>query len=530
MVTKVFTYTILGFLGISASVFGQSQIGEISRTEEVLRFAQPSVAGSARIQGLGGAGTALGGDVSSIYINPAGLGFYKKSDFSFSPGIGVSSSNVAYGNNNNQTRNKASFNINNLSAVFASKKEDYEPGAIRSWAFGLGYNRSANFNQILNYAGTGNSSYTNYLVNQANGRPLNYYADLTTNPAPIRPATDPSMLAYNTYLINANYPYNNANQTYQANYGNPITSVNQSYNQNYKGGVNEFMVSGGVNLKDKLYLGASAGLEYGRYRQQKSLSEAIINTTTGVSPLLNYSLDDNVKIDALGTKLNVGAIWRVVKVFQIGARFSTPTIYRFKEQIQYTNNVNFNNYTYVSPETGSQVVLNNQNDQTAWLKSKYNVSTPWKAAIGGTFLYQQLGLITAEAEYVDYRSFTMNAKANSDNTNMAADSKKFSQNYTSALNIRGGIELAFGKVRLRGGYAMYGNPYSDSFNGSKLFPTQAFTGGLGYRNDDYYLDFAYVLQKGEGQYLNYTDGTGRNIATINSYTQQNLVVTGGILF
>lgn len=529
MIIKISAYTILFFLSINASVFGQSQMADISRTEQVLRFAQPSVTGSARIQGLGGAGTALGGDVSSIYINPAGLGFYKKSDFSFSPGVSVSSSNVGYGNDNNQTRNKALFNISNLSAVFATKKEDYEPGAIRSWAFGIGYNRSANFNQIFNYASAGNSTYTNYLVNQANGRPLNYYADLTTNPSPVRAATDPSMLAYNTYLINANYPYNNANQTYQANYDNPITSTNQSYYQNYKGGINEFMISGGINLKDKLYLGASGGLEYGRYRHHKSLVETITGTSTNYSPLNNYSFEDDVKIDALGTKLNLGAIWRVVKVFQIGARFSTPTVYRFKEQIQYTNNVNFNNYTYTS-QTGDKVVLNNQQDQTAWLKSKYNVSTPWKAAIGATFLYQKIGLITAEAEYVDYRSFTMNAKANNSNTDMAADTKKFSQNYTSALNIRGGLELALGKVRVRGGYAMYGNPYNDNFNGSKIFPAQAFTGGLGYRTDDYYLDFAYVLQRGEGQYLNYSDGTVRNIATINSYTQQNLVVTGGILF
>ena len=54
--------------------------------EDALRFSQFGSTGSARISALGGSGNALGGDISNIHNNPAGLGFYQNSEFSFTAG------------------------------------------------------------------------------------------------------------------------------------------------------------------------------------------------------------------------------------------------------------------------------------------------------------------------------------------------------------------------------------------------------------------------------------------------------------
>ena len=50
---------------------------------DISRFSHSFSGGSARIQGLGDAQTSLGGDISSISGNPAGLGFFNKSVLSF---------------------------------------------------------------------------------------------------------------------------------------------------------------------------------------------------------------------------------------------------------------------------------------------------------------------------------------------------------------------------------------------------------------------------------------------------------------
>ena len=55
--------------------------------ENALRFSQTFIGGSARMRGLGGAQTSLGGDISAASGNPAGLGFYNRSEFSISPSL-----------------------------------------------------------------------------------------------------------------------------------------------------------------------------------------------------------------------------------------------------------------------------------------------------------------------------------------------------------------------------------------------------------------------------------------------------------
>ena len=42
--------------------------------------------GTARQQAIGGAMGSLGGEISSIFVNPAGLGFYKNMEIVLTPG------------------------------------------------------------------------------------------------------------------------------------------------------------------------------------------------------------------------------------------------------------------------------------------------------------------------------------------------------------------------------------------------------------------------------------------------------------
>lgn len=51
--------------------------------DDALRYSQYSLTGTARIQSMGGAQVAIGGDMGSFGINPAGLAFYRNSDFAF---------------------------------------------------------------------------------------------------------------------------------------------------------------------------------------------------------------------------------------------------------------------------------------------------------------------------------------------------------------------------------------------------------------------------------------------------------------
>ena len=82
---KIFSLIVLSVAGLlllpnsgKAQVTGY--LGDVGRYTQTL-----SGGGTARIRAMGGAATSLGGDLSSAYLNPAGLGFYNRSDFSITP-------------------------------------------------------------------------------------------------------------------------------------------------------------------------------------------------------------------------------------------------------------------------------------------------------------------------------------------------------------------------------------------------------------------------------------------------------------
>jgi hypothetical protein len=52
---------------------------------DIFRYSEITQTGSARFQSLGGSHAALGADPSTISGNPAGLGFYSRSEVTISP-------------------------------------------------------------------------------------------------------------------------------------------------------------------------------------------------------------------------------------------------------------------------------------------------------------------------------------------------------------------------------------------------------------------------------------------------------------
>ena len=58
------------------STFGALAQGEM----DAYKFSQYDISGTARYMSMGGAFGALGGDISSMRTNPAGLGIYRSSE------------------------------------------------------------------------------------------------------------------------------------------------------------------------------------------------------------------------------------------------------------------------------------------------------------------------------------------------------------------------------------------------------------------------------------------------------------------
>jgi hypothetical protein len=113
---------------------------------DALRFSRLTFGGSARFQGLGGATTALGGDIGALSSNPAGLGMYNRSDMSITAGIGSASASSNY-LGNEQKDKKSFFNFPSTGMVFGGPKDD----TINAWkggTFGIGLTNLNSFQSL----------------------------------------------------------------------------------------------------------------------------------------------------------------------------------------------------------------------------------------------------------------------------------------------------------------------------------------------------------------------------------------------
>ncbi|SDY76054.1 hypothetical protein [Hymenobacter psychrophilus] len=73
--------------GLAVALMGTASHAFAQYQADALRFSQSQPVGTARTLGLGGATAAVGGDYGSVLVNPAGLGMFQRSEFSFSPGF-----------------------------------------------------------------------------------------------------------------------------------------------------------------------------------------------------------------------------------------------------------------------------------------------------------------------------------------------------------------------------------------------------------------------------------------------------------
>src|SRR5665647_1481853 len=75
---KKLVLILIAVISIFSGVIAQN-------VDDALRYSQIFYGGTARFMSMGGAFTALGGDISSLSQNPAGLGVFRSSEITLTP-------------------------------------------------------------------------------------------------------------------------------------------------------------------------------------------------------------------------------------------------------------------------------------------------------------------------------------------------------------------------------------------------------------------------------------------------------------
>jgi len=501
---------LTSFLCLSLFTTGAA-VAQSGYFEDAYRFSKATPAGSARIVGVGGTQWSLGGDVSNLAGNPAGLGFFRTSEASLSLGYDLWSVDASYLDQTKSYRT-SDFSLPNLSFVGANPKGVLEKGAFKGGAWGFSIQRIANFSNEFGYYSDklGESSILDFYLDDSFGVPESQIEN--------RGLTG---LAYQTYQINP--------IAVDAN-GKPITNPNtydsfvlgfpfQDENVRQKGNASQINFGYGANFHHKLFLGASLGIRSLEFSSKKEFNEEF-----GNQPLINSSLYENLFINGTGVNLNLGLIYKPIDYVNLGFVLQTPTWFAMNEEYDASMTATYDNYffaqenkTLVKETAVSDVILSN-----------YGLYTPFKVGGGATVFLGKYGFISADVDWVDYSS----SRINSTDFNEGPDNQVIQNLYSSTVNYRFGAEAKLKNWRVRGGYAHQGDPFLNNSGFDQS--TQQLSGGIGVQFDALRVDFSLVNQNYNSLYRSYKvlDNNGVNYGPLteikNSIT--SAVVTVGFNF
>lgn len=485
---------------------------------DALRFSQTNYGSTARFKAMGNAQIGVGGDISSLGGNPAGLGLFTKSEFSLTPEFNQSGINANYLDQNSNT-NKSQLNINQLGAVFYApmykqRGQDTKKGLV-SAVFGIGYNRNNDYHTEINYSGNNNRTSI-----------ADYFAEIAGSTTPNN-LTGGSLerMAYDNYLISFD---NAAGNYFPETFADANQSNAQRKNEVRSGSVSEFNFSAALNISNTVYIGGSVGLVDLRYTTDAQYEEAgraieyvpnPADPTGGNIPSganINYKLLFNQSQITKGSGVNgkIGIIVRAAEGLRIGATFQTPTWFVIDDS--YTEGLDNRGTARGTTDTETY-------DFT------YNLRTPLKGSLGASYVIANQAIISADVDFIDYASTRMSTNGSSyDSDLIRSNNADIRNNFKSAVNYRVGGEYKISNVSLRAGYGVNGSPYKTDDNG--FFDTQMYSGGLGYRIKNYSIDLAYQRVETNNTFNPYTLSTGNGpVADVKS-TLNNVFLTLGLRF
>jgi hypothetical protein len=478
--------TGLALLCLAGNVSAQTEV-------DALRYSRLDFGGTARIQGIGGAQAALGADAGNLSGNPAGLGLYRRSEFSFTPGVsfGNTSSSVGGLSSVDQRQN---LNLSGFGLVFANRKSDGTEGDWRGGAFGIGFTRQNHFQNKFNYSRQTGETEATILESIAESATRNGLSTGTQ-------VSSLDDLAYDAALIE----YDQTRDDYYAI--DRQGQLQQSEDVTSKGAQNQWDFSYGASFRDVLYLGGSIGFSTLRYNQQRSYRETESNATT---PFTSLTIQDEFTTTGNGINARVGFIVKPVDFIRFGASYQSPTYFSMRDE--YMTALNSQSSTSFSGETDPG-------------EYEYRLTTPMRATGGVAIIAGKYGFFTGDVEYVDYTRARLRDDA--DNAVFQGSNNDISSMYRSAVNVRVGAEGRFDIFRVRAGFALYGDPYENSsYDRKKTY----LTAGAGIKQANYFFDLALVNTAYNSVYSPYVleQDTAPIVITKNRYN--NVLFTLGMNF
>lgn len=497
---KRILFTTIGTFFISLAAFSQGEM-------DALRYSTNDLMGTARSVGMGGAFGALGGDISGIAINPAGIGVYKSSEV-------VTTMN--FRNNKSETqlnagsldKSKFSFSFDNMAFVGAVPLNNDDVPFIN---FGFTYNRLKNFDQTYSMRSTSQKkSVTDLMANNAFGIREN---DLANNNFGLPYEEWLAVLGFNSYLIDPD----GVNESGQQLYKSVLPSghrIDNILHVKEKGYIHSYDFNAGTMISDIVSFGVTISVTDLDYRVNSFYDESF-DADNG------YSVINSLKTEGSGIQVKTGLIFKPVNELRIGVAYHSPTWYNMTNYFSSAVDHNIRGYASTPVDPSAERYTPGIVSTDVYTRD-YDFKTPdkWTFSLAG--IINQIAIISLDYELTNYSNMKFDNPDGGFNVYDSDQNQFIKEDFKNSSTIRVGAEIRFTpQFTGRVGYAWVQSPIEDvlrdgSFEASyseenKDFHVPAmagpishfslpkdanyFTYGLGYRfTPQFYGDIAFVMK------------------------------------
>ena len=251
---------------------------------------------------MGGAFGALGGDLSSLSQNPAGIGVYRNNEIGFTLDLDCQRSNSQTAAGSFAIDN-TKFLLNNIGAVFTMRLGS---STFPNFNVGFTYNKGASFNREYEGEMGLQNSMSNYIAGIANGENLTV-GDLTTtddfnpyNPGDYYASPWLAILGYDSFLISPQGKEDNPSWFGQWGSG---TKGSGRFHVVEKGSLDEYNIALGGNIANVVYWGMNFDIVNFNYTMNSMWGEQLDNA--------NVMLDEKIGMQRMRADWNLSNYYNV---------------------------------------------------------------------------------------------------------------------------------------------------------------------------------------------------------------------------
>lgn len=481
------------FLGL-AFICSFSITANAQNPYDAANFATHDLNGTARYVGMGGALSALGGDISTMGTNPAGTGMFRKNEFTFSAGAVICGVDGVLG----EDKSKASFDQAGLIVAIPNASDK-----ITGMTFGVNIHKDKNFfrNIKTQVAGLdGFFSQTNTIADMAtNSLYTDGWGALTDMSAPVYTdnIVDDEHFVSEGIICSESDPITHDLVGYSG-----VGAEDARYQRSTWGSAMAVDMNFALNLENRYFFGASISVYDVDSRRNSMYGELGLDGTY-------YIFENYYDTKGSGIDFKLGSIIRPFEdnPFRIGLYVHTPIWYSLED-------INGSKLSYYG--TNDALVYSASRDYDPY---QYRLRTPWKFGLSLGTTVENYFAIGLDYEYQDLSTCKYNLKGSGTSDYFRYQNQMMDKVLQGQHTLRIGMEVKpTDAFSIRCGYNFVSAPMKETgynviacdgpftetdFTNWKA--TNRVTFGLGYRYKGGYFDLTYQYSAQKGDFYAFDD-------------------------